>query len=96
MKLKTLTMSLTLTALILTFANLSQACQIDAETLEKASLSLAKLNNPDGELTAKLVSSKGSVYKVIIDDTYGVYKTTIKTALSGNGKFCRIKSISEE
>ena len=84
----------TVMASIIAFSTLSQACQLDATILENAALGLAKINNPEGEITAKLVSSKGAVYKIMIDDNYGTYTTTIKTKKSENG-FCRIKSITE-
>jgi hypothetical protein len=79
----------------LSFAKTSEGCNPGKEALEKAALTLAKINNPDGELTAKLIGQiDAETFVVSIDDNYGLSNTTLKTRLSENG-FCRIISINE-
>ena len=77
------------------FAAEGQGCNPGKEKLEAAALSLALINNPEGELSVKLKHALNTkTYIVIVDDNYGLSETVIKTQETSNG-FCRIKSITE-
>ncbi len=78
------------------FAKPGDVCNPGKKVLEKAALTLAKINNPEGELSVQLApyDDAEGYFKVIVDDNYGYYDTIIVTQESSNG-FCRIISISE-
>lgn len=79
------------------FAKEGDFCNPGKKALEKAAYTLAKINNPEGEITVQLAPTSADVkaFVVIVDDNYGISLTDITTAESQNG-FCRIKSVTEQ
>ena len=93
---KTSIIFLSLIVSTVSFAKTGELCNPGKKVLEKAALTLAKINNPEGELSVQLApfEKAEASFKVIVDDNYGYYDTIIVTEETSNG-FCRIKSITE-
>ena len=65
------------------------------KALEKAALTIARINQPESELSVKLSeTTNSSSFTVVVDDNYGLFDIVIVTEESSNG-FCRIKSVTE-